>query len=74
MAQPNTTPHVEAEREHGTAESRAGLLHLAHTQRGTLATTFDELLGDGSPPDETADDMICAVRAWRDVPSNRKLD
>jgi hypothetical protein len=36
--------------------------------------TFDDLLGDDAATDETADDIIRAVRAWRDVPSPRSLD
>jgi len=39
-----------------------------------LAMTFDDLLGDDDATDETADDIICAVRAWRDVPSPRSRD
>jgi hypothetical protein len=36
--------------------------------------TFDDLLGDDDATDETADDIIGAVRAWRDVPPPRSRD
>lgn len=39
-----------------------------------LATTFEELLGDDEMTDESASDIIRAVRAWRDVTSLRSLD
>ncbi len=54
-------------------ESREALLGLA-TRRETLANSFDELLGDGGPSDETADEMIVRIREWRDIPSSRSLD
>ena len=38
-------------------------------QRTAVATDFADLLGDGGPSDETADEMIRTVREWRDVPS-----
>ncbi len=56
------------------AQARAEILRLAQSQRDTLATSFGDLLGDGGPPDETADEMIQAIREWRDVPSNGSLD
>lgn len=40
----------------------------------SLANTFEDLLGDGGPPNETADEMISAIRKWRDVPSTRSLE
>jgi hypothetical protein len=40
----------------------------------SLANTFEDLLGDGGPPNETADEMIRAIREWRDVPSTRSLE
>ena len=39
-----------------------------------LATDFGGLLGDGGPSDETADEMIQAIREWRDTLSDRNLD
>ena len=40
-------------------------------QHGTrLAMTFEELLGDDETTDESASDIIRAVRAWRDVTSS----
>jgi len=42
--------------------------------RVPLAMTFEELLGDDNAPDETADELIQAVRRGRDVPSGGGLD
>jgi hypothetical protein len=50
------------------------ILRLVQSDRSNLATKFEELLGDGGPPDETADEMVRAIREWRDVPSTRSLD
>jgi hypothetical protein len=61
-------------REHAAATARAELLRLAEGKRTTLATGFADLLGDGGPSDETADEMINAIREWRDATSNRSLD
>ena len=61
-------------REEAAAHARAEILRLAQGQRTTLATDFGDLLGDGGPSDETADEMIQAIREWRDTLSNRSLD
>jgi len=61
-------------REAAAAHARAEILRLAQGQRTALATGFTDLLGDGGPSDETADEMIRAIREWRDTPSNRSLD
>ena len=61
-------------REEAAAHARAEILRLAQGQRTALATSFTDLLGDGGPSDETADEMIRAIREWRDTPSNRSLD
>lgn len=53
---------------------RAEILRLAQQQESALAATFQELLGNGGPPDETADEMISAIRQWRDTPSPRSLE
>ena len=53
---------------------RLEILRLAQGQRTALAAAFNDLLGDGGPSDETADEMIRAIREWRDMPSNRSLD
>lgn len=37
-----------------------------------LAMTFDELLGSDNAPDETAEDIIRAVRMWRDTPDGKR--
>ena len=55
--------------EQAIAQARAEILRLAQSQRATLATSFADLLGDGGPSNETADEMIRAIREWRDTPS-----
>ena len=61
-------------REEAAAHARAEILRLAQGQRSALATGFTDLLGDGGPSDETADEMIRAIREWRDTRSSRSLD
>jgi hypothetical protein len=61
-------------REQAAAHARAEILRLAQGQRTSLAIDFTDLLGDGGPSDETADEMIRAIREWRDTSSNRSLD
>lgn len=61
-------------REETAAQARAEILRMAEGQRTALAIDFADLLGDGGPSDETADEMIQAIRDWRDTPSNRSLD
>jgi len=61
-------------REEAAAHARAEILRLAQGQRTALATGFTDLLGEGGPSDETADEMIRAIREWRDTLSNRSLD
>jgi hypothetical protein len=56
----------------GNRIARDELLRQARNQR-TLANSFEDLLGDGGPTEETADEMIRAIRQWRDVPSTRSL-
>ena len=67
---------IDAAQTNGRAEmmAREEILRLAKTQKANLATRFEDLLGDGGPPDETADEMVRAIRKWRDVPSTRSLD
>ena len=55
-------------REQAAAEARAEMLGLAQDQQTSLATSFADLLGNGEPSDETADEMIRAIREWRDTP------
>ena len=50
------------------------ILRLAKNQQPNLATKFEDLLGDGGPPDETADEMTREIRKWRDLPYTRSLD
>ena len=53
--------------------AREEILRLAKSQQANLATRFEDLLGDGGPPEEAADDMIRAIREWRDLLSTRSL-
>ena len=64
----------ESFKKRDSAAARAEMLRLAQSKRSTLATSFADLLGDGGPADETADEMIRAIREWRDTPSSRSLD
>ncbi len=75
MTLPNTTNTPrDAKRARETKEAREKLMRLAEAQGATLATSFDELLGSGGDDtDETADDIIRAVREWRNTPSHRRL-
>ena len=61
-------------REEAAAHTRAEILRLAQGQQSALATGFSDLLGDGGSADETADEMIRAIREWRETLSNRSLD
>lgn len=61
-------------REEAAAQARAEILRLAQGKDTALATDFADLLGDGGPSNETADEMIQVIRDWRDTPSNRSLD
>jgi hypothetical protein len=61
-------------RELATAEARERIFRIAESRQGTLATSFEDLLGDGGPDEETADEMIRAIREWRDMDSDRSLD
>jgi biotin synthase-like enzyme len=65
---------TDANNERAEMMARAEILRLAQSPRSNLATKFEDLLGDGGPPDETADEMIRAIRDWRDVPSARSLE
>ena len=67
---------IVTEQTNGRAEmmAREEILRLAESQRSNLATKFEDLLGDGGPADETADEMVRAIREWRDVPSARSLE
>lgn len=67
---------IDSQQTNGRAEvmAREEIFRLAQGQRSNLATNFEDLLGDGGPTDETADEMVRAVREWRDVPSTRSLE
>ena len=52
--------------------AREEILRAASNQR-SLATTFEDLLGDGGQPNETADEMIRAIREARDFPTARSI-
>lgn len=53
--------------------AREEILRLAKSQQPNLAATFEDLLGDGGPPNETADEMILAIREWRTKHSRSEL-
>lgn len=53
--------------------ARDEILRQARNQQ-TLANKFDDLLGDGGQPNETADEMVCAIREWRDFASTGSRD
>ncbi|MCY7346844.1 MAG: hypothetical protein LH614_11570 [Pyrinomonadaceae bacterium] len=55
-----------------TPEER--LQHLIAEHKGKLAASYEELLGSDGDDDETADDIIKAVREWRDFSVNRSVD
>ncbi len=74
MRQVNTEIESFKEHERQAAQARAEILRMVQSQRATLAKSFADLLGNGGPADETADDMIRTIREWRDTPSNRSLD
>ena len=56
---------IESFKKRDSIEARAEMLRLAQSRRATLATSSADLLGDGGPGDETADEMIRAIREWR---------
>ena len=58
--------------EEAAAQARAEILRLVQGQRTVLATDFNSLLGDGGPSDETADEMIRAIREWRNIQSKQE--
>lgn len=74
MKQINDDFRILGQREHEATAARARILRQAERQQNTLAVNFEDLLGDGGPVDETADDMNRAIREWRDSPSDRNLD
>ena len=74
MRQLNSEIENFKRREEAAAEARAEILRLVQGQRTALATDFNDLLGDGGPSDETADEMIRVIREWRNTRSNRSLD
>ncbi len=50
------------------------LQHLIAEHKGKLAASYEELLGGEITNDETADDIIKAVREWRDFSTDRSFD
>jgi hypothetical protein len=74
MRRLNTPSELVKQQEQATAQARVELLRLSQSQRDTLATSFGDLLGNGGPSDETADEMIQAIRELRDTQSNKSLD
>jgi len=57
--------------EHGP-EADGETRHRGTESPVALAMTFDELLGSDDAPDETAEDIIRAVRMWRDTPGGKR--
>lgn len=47
------------------SEQPISLEELVRQQGASPVTDFDSLLGDFWPEDESADDLIAAVRRWR---------
>lgn len=43
-------------------------------QQGTRPLSFDEMLGDFWPEDETADEFIATLRQWRNETNRPQLD
>jgi hypothetical protein len=74
MTEPNVSPSADTTRKRDAAEARTTRHEPVEAQGICLATTFDDLLGEADATDETADDIIRAVRTWRDVMSFRTLD
>ena len=74
MEQLNSEIENFRRREEAAAHARAEILRMVQGQQTALATDFQSLLGDGGPADETADEMIRAIREWRNTRSNRSLD
>jgi hypothetical protein len=73
MAQRNVKKtHAAPEAELERIKAQTQLLELAKTRGIKPAETFEELLGDGGPEDETADDMIRAIYGWRRESLDRK--
>jgi hypothetical protein len=64
----NYLPNLEHQQQM-TSQARVEMLRLAQSQRDNLANSFGELIGDGGPTDETADEMLQAIRKWRDADS-----
>ena len=63
----------DLDRVPGASVARDRILRQTQNQR-TLANTFEDLLGDGGPVEETADEMIRVIREWRDFPTARSLE
>lgn len=67
------TTQVLAGAEHGAQMgARTGGESLG--ERVPLAMTFEELLGGDTAREESADEIVQAVREMRDAPSPRSLD
>ncbi len=73
MAQARKRPLVETTPRPAAPVARALACHEADPRNIRLAMTFDELLGDDDTADETADDMIRAIRAWRNARSSQQF-
>lgn len=74
MTRPKSTSFPEASDAQDASTTAVEGSRGAHGHEVRLAMTFEELLGDDETTDESASDIIRAVRAWRDVTSLRSLD
>jgi hypothetical protein len=74
MTRPKSTSFPEASDARDASTTAVEGRRGAHGHEVRLANTFEELLGDDETMDESASDIIRAVRAWRDVTSLRSLD
>jgi hypothetical protein len=74
MARPKSTTSPDVTDSQNVLATAAGGDRETHPHGVQLAMTFEDLLGDDETTDESASDIIQAVRAWRDVTSLRSLD
>ena len=68
MAQPleEVVTHSSAITEEMVQQAREKILRLAEQQGIKPVQNFDDLLGDFWPEDESIDEFVATVRAWRD--------
>lgn len=74
MARPKSSSPPDAIDSQDASVTAADAGQKANQHGVRLAMTFEELLGDDETTDESASDIIRAIRSWRDVTSLRSLD